>query len=221
MEANAPDQTDSLADLAERAFKGDAKAVGEYLEEVYHRLRQSLHRKKGRERVLVVHDPTSVASSAYVKLLPVLIKKGREGGFKSPQHFAAYTALCIKRMLVDLARGRVRAPKSLAEEALDPEAEGALEEMQRHSRDPQQEASDAEDVERLRGALEALPPRLREIVNLYYFSRMTVREIAKVTSWAASTVTTDLADARENLVSNMQLSARAPDAGEKPKKDQS
>ena len=56
-----------------------------------------------------------------------------------------------------------------------------------------------EDDQELMARVMQLPPRLREVIVLYYYQDMTMVEIAKALGLAQSTVTTRLKRAREKL----------------------
>jgi RNA polymerase sigma factor (sigma-70 family) len=70
---------------------------------------------------------------------------------------------------------------------------------QRPAENPESLAILADDRERLRGALESLPPRLREVLVLRELEGCSYKEIAAITSIPIGTVMSTLARARERL----------------------
>jgi RNA polymerase sigma factor (sigma-70 family) len=70
---------------------------------------------------------------------------------------------------------------------------------QRPSQDPESLAIQADDRERLKRALESLPPRLREVLVLRELEGCSYKEIAAITSIPIGTVMSTLARARERL----------------------
>ncbi|MBE5784044.1 MAG: sigma-70 family RNA polymerase sigma factor [Clostridiales bacterium] len=68
------------------------------------------------------------------------------------------------------------------------------------------EHHDMEDMN-LMCAVMALPPKWREIITLYYWQEMNVRDIAKLLGVAQSTVSSRLKRAREKLRANLEKEA--------------
>ncbi|AIE84916.1 sigma-70 family RNA polymerase sigma factor [Fimbriimonas ginsengisoli] len=60
------------------------------------------------------------------------------------------------------------------------------------------------DAERLRKAIESLPPPLREVIVLREFEEMTYRDIAEITGTVAGTVMSRLSRARNRLLGLLQ-----------------
>ena len=79
---------------------------------------------------------------------------------------------------------------------------------QRPGENPESLAILADDRERLRRALESLPPRLREVLVLRELEGCSYKEIAAITSIPIGTVLSTLARARERLQRSLVASAQ-------------
>lgn len=64
---------------------------------------------------------------------------------------------------------------------------------------PEEAAFQNEERRHLLGAVLALPARYRDVIHLFYYEELSVKEIAKVTGRAESTVTSQLTRGRELL----------------------
>ena len=64
---------------------------------------------------------------------------------------------------------------------------------------PEESLMDEEEREMLFQAVSALPVRYREVIHLFYYEELSVREIAKATGRKESTVTSQLTRGRELL----------------------
>ena len=64
---------------------------------------------------------------------------------------------------------------------------------------PEESTIAAEDSNRLLEIVKSLPAKYRDVIHLFYYEEMSVREIAEVTGRKDSTVTSQLTRAREML----------------------
>ncbi len=64
---------------------------------------------------------------------------------------------------------------------------------------PEEQSLEREKQQKLLGAVMALPAKYREVIHLFYYQELSVKEIAEVTGRGESTVTSQLTRARELL----------------------
>lgn len=120
--------------------------------------------------------------------------------FESPEHEKAWflkVAVNTCRKLWRSAWRRHRADQAPEEEWTEAEsAEGA---ETAAGGEPEEEAVRQEEHRRLLEIVLQLPPRYRDVIHLFYYEELSVKEIARVTGRGESTVTSQLTRARELL----------------------
>jgi len=169
----APQPSSNITALLREWEAGRPEALSRLTEAAYPELRHIAHRYYERERRSHTLQTTAVVHEAWLRLAQV-----RQRNWKDRTHFFAFAAFLMRRILVDYARSR-RARKRRGTGPLLAVADGG--------------AAPAPDVDilELNDALEELEkmdPLQGRIVELRYFSGLTVPETAEVTAVSESTV---------------------------------
>lgn len=162
---------------------------------LYEELRAIAHRHMARERPSHTLQTTALVHEAYLRL-------SKKYSFSSRAEFLAGASHLMRQILIDYARARTKLKRGGDQLRI------TLDEMQLAV-----EWNDEVDVIALDaalGKLEALDPRQGRIVEMRFFSGMSVEEVAGVLEVAPKTVHRDWSMARAWL--RRELS-RAQDAG--------
>lgn len=85
------------------------------------------------------------------------------------------------------------------EEPAGPESSGLKGETDSETHEPEESFFRREENHRLLQAVLALPERYRDVIHLFYYEELSVKEIAQVTGRGESTVTSQLTRGRELL----------------------
>lgn len=127
----------------------------------------------------------------------------RSKPFESPEHEKAWFIKVTLNACRKVWRGFGRHPqKSLAEgvpgQCME---EGESEEAAIGAAvpDPEEEAVRREERRRVLAAVMALPERYRDVIHLFYYEELSVKEIARLTGRGESTVTSQLTRGRSLL----------------------
>jgi len=185
-----------------RAGDGDEEALGHVFPLVYGELQRLARAHLSRERFGHTLQPTDLVNEAYLKLV-----QGPPPGTTGRGHFLAVAARAMRQVLVDHARAwsankrgggahRVTLHEHLAVAETEPDRLLALDQA----------------LERL----DALEPRLRQVVELRYFAGLQDEEIAGVLSVTRRTVQRDWAKARAWLHRALDDGQQAPDGPARP-----
>jgi RNA polymerase sigma factor (TIGR02999 family) len=154
----------SVTLLLQQWGDGDRDAAFEALPLVYDELRRIAARQLRGERSGHTLQATAVVHEAYLRL-------GEEGGFDWPsrEHFFAFAAHLIRRVLIDYARRRNRDKREGHRErvTLAEAADLALE-----------KSVDLEALDDALASLQAIDPLKATIVELRFFAGLTSEEIA-------------------------------------------
>ena len=161
--------------LLERWNNGNPEALKELLALVYPELRRLADDLLRRERVDHTLQPTALVHEAYIRLSGL-----REMRLESRRHFYGAAAMAMRRILVDYARqrraqkrGGASAQRAPLEEALNAPVDLRL------------------DFERLDEALEelaAVAPEKAKVVELRYFTGLSIQDTAELLDIAPATV---------------------------------
>ena len=161
--------------LLERWNNGNPEALKELLALVYPELRRLADDLLRRERVDHTLQPTALVHEAYIRLSGL-----REMRLESRRHFYGAAAMAMRRILVDYARqrraqkrGGVSVQRASLEEALNTPVDLRL------------------DFERLDEALEelaAIAPQKAKVVELRYFTGLSIQDTAELLDIAPATV---------------------------------
>ena len=166
-----------VTDLLQRWQGGDARALDQVTPLVYRELHQIAVRYLSRERPDHTLQSTALVHEAFLKLVDQ-----RRVDWQSRSHFFGLAAQLMRRILVDHARGagRVKRGAGVAKTSLDDEADAAA-----------PSGLVPEDILTLDAALdelEQLDPRQCRIVELRYFSGLTVEETADAMKLSTGTI---------------------------------
>jgi RNA polymerase sigma factor (TIGR02999 family) len=191
---------EGLTELLQSWQSGNPAALERVMLMVYDDLRSLAARHLAKERPGHTLQTTALVHEAYLRLAGQ-----HHADWKNRAHFFGAVAVIMRRILVDHARRRARdkrgggvmvVPLSTAAEPAAPDVDVG---------------ADVEALDRALDRLAALDPRQSRIVELRYFSGMTVEEIAEVMAISPGTVKRDWAVARAWLFAEISGSpARTP-----------
>ena len=179
-----PPRSATVTELLQRWSQGDRDAAERALPLVYDELRRIAARQLRAERGEHT-QATAIVHETYLKL-------SEQAGLHWPSrdHFYAFAAHLIRRILVDHARRRNRAKRG---GDLQPVT---LVEIEEH-RDPRlAEATDLMALDHVLSRLEALDPRKAAVVELRFFAGMSLAETAVQLGVSVETVTREWRRAR-------------------------
>jgi len=121
--------------------------------------------------------------------------------FESPEHEKAW----LLKVAVNACRKLWRSAWRRHQAALDPEEEwavsegGGLPKSFGSGQEPEEAVVRQEERRRLMEKVLQLPARYREVIHLFYYEDLSVKEIARITGRGESTVTSQLTRGRELL----------------------
>lgn len=158
--------------LLQQHKAGDASALDRVFQALYRELRALAAQRAARLRPGATLTPTALVSEAWLRLV------GAAGlDFNDRGHFLACAARAMRHVLLDAARARgagKRGSGAIAITLTDNVA--ATSEL------------DLLDIERALVELEALDPKLGELVELRFFAGMSIDEVAALRGVSARTV---------------------------------
>lgn len=169
----------------------DPRAPEKLFELLYGQLRaMAQHELRGHARP--VAEVTSLVHEVYLKLC-----RGALADVHDRAHFLGLAARSMRQILVDRARARLSAKRGGHEQAVE------LEEALQVQGQASPEHLIAVD-EALR-QIEAIDPRLVEVVELYFFAGLTAEEVASLLGTSARTIRRDWTKARGLLTMALGL----------------
>ncbi|MEX1025601.1 MAG: ECF-type sigma factor [Planctomycetota bacterium] len=191
---------DPAATLLRRLADGDAAAADDLLPLVYAELHQLARRAMDGQRPDHTLQATALVNEAFIKLIHL-----DRPSWESRRHFLQVAAKAMRAVLVDHARARSTAKRGAGQRPLPlnegtwvaPDADGAA-------------------VIALHEALErlaALDPPLAQLVELRYFTGLSVEETAEVLGISARTVKRHWRAARAWLLRELETVAPEDDRG--------
>ena len=154
--------------------RGDRSALEKLVPIVYNELRRLARREISRERVDHTLQPTALVNELYLRLV-----EQRRASWKDRAHFLAVAAQMMRRILVDHARAQVAAkrggssPRLSLDEALDIDTKPAFEVLA---------------VDEALTRLAEMDPEQARVVELRFFSGLTVEETAHVLGRSPRTI---------------------------------
>jgi RNA polymerase sigma factor (TIGR02999 family) len=193
MKDQRPSRPENLTALLQSWQGGDREALDRVMAIVYDELRALAARHLAAERAGHTLQPTALVHEAYLRLAGQ-----QQVDWKNRAYFFGAAATIMRRILVDHARRRVRDKRGGGvtlvplEEAPEPVAAAS--------------PGSGIDVAALDEALDrlaALDARQARVVELRYFSGMTVDEIAEVMNLSPGTVKRDWTVARAWLFAEL------------------
>jgi len=158
-----------------RSREGEGAALDELLPFVYDELRAVARRRLGGARDAVTIQPTELVNEVYLRLVDQ-----RAAGVSDRAHFVCLCARVMRQVLVDRARERNALKRDGgARLTLGPGFDAAGEE------------GEAVDLLALDEAIRTLDERRARVVELRYFSGLTVEEVAAELGVSKRTVEAD------------------------------
>jgi RNA polymerase sigma-70 factor (ECF subfamily) len=186
-----PEPSPDLTQMLEKWGDGDEDALNALFPIVYAELRRQAARHFRRERAGHTLQPTALIHEAYVRLIDQ-----RRVRWQNRAHFFAVAAQLMRRILVDHARGRLRAKRggTAAHVTLDDALALATNGLD----------LDALALDDALTRLAALEPRQSRVVELRYFSGLSIEETAAVLGVSPATVKHDWSISRAWLRREMR-----------------
>jgi len=172
---NAPERPAGITQLLDRWSAGDREAAERLLPLVYGELRRIASRQLRAANGPHTLQATAIVHEAYLRL-------AEEGGFRFPSrgHFFAFAAHLMRRVLVDHARRRNRAKRGGGLRPIP------LDEME--EKEGLAAAPDLLDLDEALTRLEALDPRKASVIELRFFSGLSLEETAEQLGISPETV---------------------------------
>lgn len=166
----SPESNDSITELLRRYLGGDRDAAEALFREIFPVLHTIAVRQLDRERYIVPMSPTELINELWLRNL-------RQGGWSinNREHFYAITAICMRRVLVDLARARLAQSRGAGSVAVP------LEDVQAVEASGNNNLEQIVEIGQLMERLEKKDKIAARIVDMRYFAGYTVEEIAKYT----------------------------------------
>ncbi|MEZ5399362.1 MAG: ECF-type sigma factor [Bryobacteraceae bacterium] len=168
-----------------RAWRhGDRDAEQRLVETLYAELHHIASRLISGERQGHTLQTTALVHEAYLRLA------GAEVEWQDRAHFLALSARLMRRILVDHARGQLRAKRGAGAPVVSLDEAMVVDERC---------LSQAEDIDEALGRLASLDERKSKVVELHYFGGLTYDEMAEVLKISAVTVHRELRFAKSWL----------------------
>ncbi|MCG8461479.1 MAG: sigma-70 family RNA polymerase sigma factor [Holophagales bacterium] len=175
-----------VTQLLERWRRGDQEAFERLIPLVYDELRLVARGQLAAERPDHTLQPTALVHEAYFRMV------GRDHPqWKSRSHFFAVSALVMRRVLIDHARGQNRLRRGSDQVRVDL-ADDQIESPAPHAR--------LLALDEALDRLEREDPRKAQVVQLRFFGGLTLDEVAEVLQIAQVTVVRDWRMARAWLL---------------------
>jgi len=172
------DNSQQITQLLKQWSDGDAEVLDDLMPLVYVELRRQASGYLRRERSNHTLQPTALINEAYLKLIDQ-----REVKWQNRAHFFAIAAQAMRRILVDYARERHREKRGGASENLP--IDEALTIVS------QEKSVDLVALDEALNKLATFDDRQAKVVELRYFSGMSIDETAEVLNVSNVTVRRD------------------------------
>lgn len=180
--SESPPEPADVTLLLQRAREGDARALENVFPLVYDQLQDLAGRQLRRERPGHTLQATDLVHEAYMKLVG-----GGDVDWRDRAHFLGIAARAMRQVLVDHARRRQAAKRGGGARPTTLTGKGLGESM---------ELDELLDLDRALDRLEAMDPRLRQVVEYRYFGGLKDAEIGELLGVTRRTVQRDWARAR-------------------------
>ncbi len=161
---------------------GDDDATARLVELIYPELKKLAQAQFRRERPGHDLQPTALVHEAYLRLVA-----HEHHTWENRAHFYAAAATIMRRILIDHARSRQAQKRAGEDKAISLDEAVALGEEQ---------SSELLELDQALSDLERLSPRQARVVELRYFTGLSVPEVASALGVNARTVDRDWATAR-------------------------
>jgi RNA polymerase sigma-70 factor (ECF subfamily) len=191
-EVNEKDQVDVTVLLAELA-NGNQDAASKLIPLVYDEMRRLANHYMRRERSNHTLQATALVHEAYLKLVE------QHSHWQSRAHFFGVAAQVMRHILIDHARGHLRAKRGGPKETVE------LDEAVVFSAEKSEELVAVDEALQ---RLEKLDPRQSKVVELRFFGGLTVKETAEALGVSPITVKRDWSLARAWLYGDLERQGR-------------
>lgn len=189
MESSDPNQDERITDLFASWRQGNAVAGDRLFSILYHELRRlARYQLRGRPPGATL-DTTALIHEVYLKL-----EEGSRHPVRDRGHFLALASRVMRQIVVDHARQKTAAKR-------DARLERPLDENQAAAAALSPEELLSLDEALIR--LEALHPRLAQLVDLRYFGGLSMEETAEALELSEATIKRDWLKARAFLLHQM------------------
>jgi RNA polymerase sigma factor (TIGR02999 family) len=189
-----------VTSLLNQLADGDQKAAARLVPLVYNELRRIAVARLRHERPNHTLQATALVHEAYMKLADQ-----RDAKWQNRAQFFGVASQVMRRILVDYARGQQRLRRGGKQQKV------ALDDVVLVSSDRTDELL---AVNESLSKLEKLDPRQARVVELRYFTGLTIEEIAEVVGVASKTVARELNMAKAWLYG--ELKQHYPDSASSP-----
>ncbi len=179
---------DHLEQMANQASAGDRSAMEALFDQVYEDLRLMARARMQNERTDHTLQPTALAHEAFLRLVDQ-----RKIDWNNVDQVLALAAIAMRRILVDHARRRGRLRRGGDRDRVELDSGLA-------DRNPP--PVDILDLDEALTRLEAVSPRQARVVELRYFTGLSMRRVAEVLEVSKRTADSDWTIARAWLVSH-------------------
>ena len=174
--AEQPSDVTNVTKLLQAWNAGDQNALERLLPLVYAELRRVAHNQLRREKPGLTLQPTALVNEAYLRLVQITHMT-----WKSRAHFFAMCSRLMRQVLVDAARARRVAKRGGGVIRVSLDADLL----------PARTAPDVLALDEALEALEALDPRKCRVVELRFFTGLSVEETAEALDVSTDTVSRD------------------------------
>jgi RNA polymerase sigma factor (TIGR02999 family) len=175
-----------LSQLLDRAKSGDPAAEAELFQLAEHELKQMARKRLAAERDDHTLQPTALVNEVYLRLFRGADLQGVSGRL----HFFALASKVMRQILVDHARKHHASRRGGEMQFVDLE----FAELQ-----PSSQRVDLVDLDRSLSKLEAASPRAGRLVELCFFTGLTIADAAEVLGVSSRTLHRDWKIARAML----------------------
>ena len=183
----------SVTQLLARAQGGDSSARDELARVTYNELRKLARAYLDQERPDHTLQATALVNEAYLRLLAGETLPG-----KNRAHFLAFAAQAMRRILISHARARARIKRGGGAQRVPLEEELVV------SPEPSVDLVALDEALR---QLEQIDPRRSRVVELRYFGRLTIEEVADALDTSPMTVKRDWDVAKTWLIHKLTQGA--------------
>lgn len=183
---------------------GDRNAEAEVLPLIYRELRRIARGALNGDAGSITLQATDIVNEAYLRL-----SKQHAMEWHDRQHFFAITATVVRRILLDAARRRLADKRDRRREVIALDAEEAAPlpaQAMSHGR-----AAELIDLDTALSSLSELYPRQARLVELRYFSGLSVEEAARYLNVSIATAKRDWTLARAWLHRRLSGAPRVDD----------
>ena len=172
---SVPLQREEISEMLKAWSEGDREAAERFMPLIYDELRRQAHRYLGRERPNHTLQTTALVHEAYLRLVDQ-----RDVNWQNRAHFFMLAAQMMRRILVNYAVNRNREKRGGPNELVELDEAMMI-------------ASDSSDVDVLAldqalTRLEELDVRQSRVIELRYFSGLSIEETAEVLGISPATV---------------------------------